>query len=140
MTNSSIDEGLIGQGGGCGYSQKWEWRGGRRWPTLDAPPPWDATMSNHRDDATSRSFGSREPERRRVRRREGAARAGPIIRPDWRDAAAYGALRAIDRAGIMWEFLRRDAGYVAWQANASTATSARRGAIVRPEQWGLHFR
>lgn len=65
------------------------------------------------------------------------ARPGPQ-RPagDWRDAAAYDRLLGIDRAGIMWEWLRRDQGYIAWHARASMVT---RGTAA-PTQWGLHFR
>ena len=55
---------------------------------------------------------------------------------DWRDPAPYDALRGIDRAGLMWEWLRRDPGYVAWYTCASTAT--RRVGDALP--WGLHFR
>ena len=54
---------------------------------------------------------------------------------DWRDEDRYAALSGIDRAGLMWEWLRRDPGYIAWYTRASTAT---RGADPLP--WGLHFR
>jgi hypothetical protein len=39
----------------------------------------------------------------------------------------------------MWEWLRRDPGYVAWYTRASTAT---RGATSDESaaRWGLHFR
>ncbi len=56
-------------------------------------------------------------------------------RPDWRDAAAYRRLVGVDRAGLMWEWLRRDPDYIAWHARASRVT---RGAEV--PRWGLHFR
>jgi hypothetical protein len=63
---------------------------------------------------------------------------------DWRDRRRYTALRGIDRAGMMWEWLRRDPGYVAWYTRASLAT---RGAAASAEDraddplpWGLHFR
>lgn len=56
---------------------------------------------------------------------------------DWREAARYRALHGIDRAGLMWEWLRRDEGYVSWFAQAGAA----RGAGLRTiESWGLHFR
>ncbi len=56
---------------------------------------------------------------------------------DWRNAAPYDALAGLDRAGIMWEWLRRDPDYVAWHVQASTAT---RGVRPAPLLWGLHFR
>jgi len=37
-------------------------------------------------------------------------------RPDWRDDAPYRALAGIDRAGLAWEWLRRDSGYAAMAA------------------------
>ncbi|WP_413465092.1 transcriptional regulator domain-containing protein [Novosphingobium profundi] len=50
----------------------------------------------------------------------------------------------------MWEWLRRDAGYVAWQARASHVTGGPRatrdlveadGCLdLAPRDWGLHFR
>ncbi|WP_408015290.1 transcriptional regulator domain-containing protein [Sandaracinobacteroides hominis] len=55
----------------------------------------------------------------------------------WRDAAPYARMQRIDRAGIMWEWLRRDPNYVAWHIQASTST---RGAIPAPVAWGLLFR
>ena len=48
-------------------------------------------------------------------------------RPDWRDGAAYERLVRIDRSGLMWEWLRRDSGYVAWYTRASRATRAGSG-------------
>lgn len=56
---------------------------------------------------------------------------------DWRDDHLYARLYGIDRAGLMWEWLRRDPGYVAWYARASLAT---RGTASDPTQWGIHFR
>lgn len=53
---------------------------------------------------------------------------------DWRDPVHYRYLRGADRAGLMWEWLRRDPDYIAWFTSASGAT---RGC---PETWGLHFR
>lgn len=68
-----------------------------------------------------------------------ASAGGP---PDWWDPSHYARLGGIDRAGLMWEWLRRDPDYIAWHIRASTAT---RGAGMpdtesNPVQWGLHFR
>src|SRR3546814_9543912 len=61
--------------------------------------------------------------------------------PDWRDGRVYEQLHGIDRHGLMWEWLRRDAAYVAWQVRASTATGGTGAAApMDPRQWGLHFR
>ena len=57
--------------------------------------------------------------------------------PDWRDAAGYARLRGIDRAGLMWEWVRRDPDYIAWHVRASSVT---RGVRPEPLAWGLHFR
>lgn len=60
---------------------------------------------------------------------------------DWRSDARYAALAGIDRAGLMWEWLRRDPDYVAWFVRASSATrGARLDPAADPLQWGLHFR
>ncbi|MGH6616432.1 transcriptional regulator domain-containing protein [Sphingomonas sp.] len=59
---------------------------------------------------------------------------------NWRDAARYRSLAGIDRAGLMWEWLRRDPDYIAWYARASDVT---RGVGAMPPDalsWGLHFR
>lgn len=40
----------------------------------------------------------------------------PDGRPDWRDSAPYRALAGIDRAGLAWEWLRRDPAYAAISA------------------------
>lgn len=56
--------------------------------------------------------------------------------PDGASALDYAYLRDSDRAGLMWEWLRRDASYVAWYARASTVT---RGAIPVPSRWHLLF-
>jgi hypothetical protein len=60
---------------------------------------------------------------------------------DWRDASGYRRLSGIDRAGLMWEWLRRDPGYVAWHARASMVTCGT-DANMTPDalSWGLHFR
>lgn len=49
----------------------------------------------------------------------------------------YAQLGGIDRAGLMWEWLRRDPDYIAWYAKASSST---RGPAPDPRIWGLHFR
>jgi hypothetical protein len=56
----------------------------------------------------------------------------------WQEPEAYRSLAKIDRAGMMWEWLRRDPGYVEWHGVASKLTS---GAAIQADQaWGLHFR
>ncbi|WP_414711472.1 transcriptional regulator domain-containing protein [Sphingobium yanoikuyae] len=54
----------------------------------------------------------------------------------WRNSRLYSRLKGIDRAGLMWEWLRRDSGYIAWHAGARAST---RGS-ADPGRWGLHFR
>ncbi|WP_448659182.1 transcriptional regulator domain-containing protein [Sphingomonas sp. CJ99] len=61
-------------------------------------------------------------------------------RPDWRDPGPYARLARIDRAGLMWEWLRRDPGYVAWYSCASKAMDHRSTDLPGLAQWGLHFR
>ncbi|WP_443189667.1 transcriptional regulator domain-containing protein [Novosphingobium sp. Rr 2-17] len=57
---------------------------------------------------------------------------------NWRDTSPYDDLSGVDRAGLMWEWLRRDPAYVEWYACASGVTrSGSCGEVVR--QWGLHF-
>ncbi|HEX7693950.1 MAG TPA: DUF6499 domain-containing protein [Sphingomonas sp.] len=61
----------------------------------------------------------------------------------WRDPGSYARLRGIDRAGLMWEWLRRDPAYIAWHAQASAATrgaAAANPAVEDPHLWGVHFR
>ncbi|WP_409945139.1 transcriptional regulator domain-containing protein [Sphingobium yanoikuyae] len=36
----------------------------------------------------------------------------------------------------MWEWLRRDSGYIAWHAGSRASTHG----AADPGQWGLHFR
>ncbi|WP_429277950.1 hypothetical protein [Novosphingobium gossypii] len=36
----------------------------------------------------------------------------------------------------MWEWLRRDSGYIAWHVKASRATT---GSFPDPSAWGVHF-
>ncbi|WP_449474629.1 transcriptional regulator domain-containing protein [Sphingobium chungangianum] len=62
-----------------------------------------------------------------------------MLPPDWRDPAPYRRLRGIDRAGLLWEWLRRDPAYVAWYTSASKATRDH-GGQADPLIWGLHFR
>jgi hypothetical protein len=62
---------------------------------------------------------------------------GTVEEGGWRDAAFYRRLVGIDRAGLMWEWLRRDPGYVAWYARASASTRGASGAS--PLTWGIHF-
>ncbi|WP_442947364.1 transcriptional regulator domain-containing protein [Novosphingobium sp.] len=57
--------------------------------------------------------------------------------PCWKDDSAYAYLLGADRAGLMWEWLRRDAGYLDWHARASAVTG---GKCPDPAAWGLHFR
>jgi len=66
-----------------------------------------------------------------------ASRPWPVTpRRLWRDGTAYAQLKGIDRAGLMWEWLRRDPDYVAWHARASAVTRGH----ANPLPWGLHFR
>ncbi|MGK6321363.1 transcriptional regulator domain-containing protein [Sphingomonas sp. DT-204] len=66
--------------------------------------------------------------------------SGP--REDWRNERGYRRLLDIDRAGIMWEWLRRDPRYVSWYArtSATDAPSSELHPDNDPIQWGLHFR
>lgn len=61
---------------------------------------------------------------------------------DWRDNAAYRALHGIDRAGLAWEWLRRDPDYAAYSHQAS-AGAPNGSMLVQTEanalQWGLYF-
>src|SRR3546814_19955309 len=60
--------------------------------------------------------------------------------PDWRAERAYDELRGIDSHGLMWEWLRRDEAYVAWQVRASPATrGAGPSAPAHPHQSGPPF-
>ncbi|WP_414713221.1 transcriptional regulator domain-containing protein [Sphingomonas sp.] len=60
---------------------------------------------------------------------------------DWRDRGHYRRLLGTDRAGLMWEWLRRDPDYIAWYVRASDATrGAAHGTASDPLTWGLHFR
>ncbi|WP_395396463.1 transcriptional regulator domain-containing protein [Novosphingobium sp. BL-8A] len=58
---------------------------------------------------------------------------------DWRDISCYRALAKLDRAALMWEWLRRDPAYAAWYSCASEVTrGGEDGEVTR--KWGLHFR
>lgn len=61
--------------------------------------------------------------------------SGPSL--DWLNEAAYQQLDGIDRAGIMWEWLRRDARYVNWHRRTVNPRLAQSSDAT---QWGLHFR
>lgn len=56
--------------------------------------------------------------------------------PDGTRAADYAYLREADRAGLVWEWLRRDAAYVGWYVRASSATGGNPPAASR---WQLLF-
>lgn len=65
---------------------------------------------------------------------------------DWQNASLYEPLTALDRAGLAWEFVRRDPAYRATIVRLG-AVSARTGGveIVPPgfpgaDPWGLSFR
>ncbi|WP_324698911.1 transcriptional regulator domain-containing protein [Novosphingobium sp. RL4] len=57
---------------------------------------------------------------------------------EWRDAAFYEDLQGIDRAGLMWEWLRRDTDYIEWYRCAGQATKGHDAEAAL--RWGLHFR
>jgi hypothetical protein len=63
----------------------------------------------------------------------------PLV--DWRDGAQYRALLGIDRAGLAWEWLRRDPAYIACAAHYRPAAVDRD--LIREDPaalpWGLHF-
>ena len=66
--------------------------------------------------------------------------------PDWRDPIPYDLLSRADRAGIMWEWLRRDRAYRIWHHGLAVAASVAANGVIRLEEtagaaaWGLHFR
>ncbi|WP_431312423.1 transcriptional regulator domain-containing protein [Sphingomonas natans] len=64
----------------------------------------------------------------------------PDPHPDWRDPRPYSSLRGVDRAGLMWEWLRRDRDYIAWHARASVITGSHPSHPPDPGGWGLCFR
>ena len=54
--------------------------------------------------------------------------------PDGADRAAYLYLSELDRAGLMWEWLRRDPAYIGWYVRASRATA---GCLPAPLRFRL---
>lgn len=67
--------------------------------------------------------------------------------PDWRDPVAYRALKRLDRAGLAWEWLRRDPTYAdLHDKHVIAGTAARCDRVVSAlpprltERWGLLFR
>lgn len=67
--------------------------------------------------------------------------SGTGLETRWESDRQYARLRNIDRAGIMWEWLRRDPEYIAWHASASKVTRASApNTVPSPLRWGLHFR
>jgi hypothetical protein len=69
--------------------------------------------------------------------------ADPLV--DWRDGAPYRALRGIDRAGLAWEWLRRDPDYAAFSENEALRSRQQasgemlRGTEANARHWGLYF-
>ncbi len=67
---------------------------------------------------------------------------------NWLDPESYHALAGIDRAGLMWEWLRRDPEYRSSHHQAKPIVSQSHGGLkiitlpptVSANQWGLHFR
>ena len=71
--------------------------------------------------------------------------AGPNGPCDWRSPQSYRALADMDRAGLAWEWLRRDERYAASASKRGGKVSFEKGvAIVRStpasRSWGLDFR
>lgn len=52
----------------------------------------------------------------------------------------YRRLFDIDRAGLMWEWLRRDPEYIAWYLRMSSTTLGTTSREIDAVRWGLHFR
>ena len=59
-------------------------------------------------------------------------------KPDWRQASAYD-LNQLDRAGLAWEFLRRNPQYRR-ECEQLTAEASRDVLAAIGEHWGLQFR
>ena len=55
--------------------------------------------------------------------------------PDGAGVRDYAYLRTIDRAGIMWEWLRRDPAYIGWDLRASSATGGTPPVPLRWRVW-----
>ena len=58
--------------------------------------------------------------------------------PDWRSAADYAPLLALNRPGFAWEFLRRNSDYRCDAAQLNLNGGAA-GAGDLPRHWGLTF-
>ena len=77
----------------------------------------------------------------------GSGDSAPRSIANWLDPAPYEALTGIDRAGLMWEWLRRDPKYrLASDKIKPTITGIWRGfrVIRAPDDhfatsWGLHY-
>lgn len=67
-----------------------------------------------------------------------------MARADWRSAAAYEHLRALDAPGVAWEFLSRNAEFE--EDNRKLEAVSRSRALTADERdgfaqrWGLRFR
>ena len=67
---------------------------------------------------------------------------------NWHDPAAYQYLAQMDRAGLMWEWLRRDAAYRSLSGSIAPISFEyldglrliKLPAISSALRWGLHFR
>ena len=59
-------------------------------------------------------------------------------RPDWRSPSNYDYLEQLDRAGMAWEFLRRNREYRKDFVRILDATVREAAAIA--QRWGLSFR
>lgn len=59
-------------------------------------------------------------------------------RPDWRRPSDYDYLKQLDRAGLAWEFLRRNPRYRKEFVSILDVTSPE--AMLIAERWGLCFR
>jgi hypothetical protein len=65
---------------------------------------------------------------------------GPGGHQNWQDPTHYRALAGVDRAGIMWEWLRRDPAYIDWYEKASQTTcGSPPPGSGSPSFWGLNF-
>ncbi|WP_407695509.1 transcriptional regulator domain-containing protein [Sphingomonas psychrotolerans] len=85
-------------------------------------------FAEYRSAAKTLPTGSRET-------LSGAIEVEPF---DWQAAAdSYAYLAGMGHAGIMWEFHRRDAGYLAWHAAKRADTGLWDMSAL---DWGLHFR
>lgn len=61
--------------------------------------------------------------------------------PDWRLSSTADALNQLDRAGLAWEFLRRNPGYRKdYRRIDHDAADADGTATAAGERWGLCFR